>query len=685
MKNLLLGLVILAVAASTGYAHGGSYRGPAGEVPPSMRKPEDPPPPSEGGTPTPPPEEGGGVPTPPDVGGEKPRPGGPPPDSGDNGGPKPVRPGGPGGAGAGAGTATGPGKKVGPPPMTFDSWEFWWGYNKDDILNLKARLKDAENTNGTVDDGLGVGKVFAGSEKSVQAPTELAIQRDIIPALERALDDLKLNFDIRAGAVIALGKVGSTQERFAGRIASRLIDIMNNKSGEEHFSVEESGALALGLLQNKDAEILGALCDKALDGRGKGNPRTRAFALLALGLLQVNKADAGYERVVETLNTIVKDETKDNNLPVCALTAMGLSGDPVHLDNLIAMVKTSKAFNSTKLTDLTRAYAATAMGKILQKNANLVTKDRVDVLKTAMIKSSGSHTVRSAVIAYGQIGSESVDRKIMSNMIQTLEHIVKKGENQAANFALISLGKVAASVSDGKLRARIFDTLRTAMKKGSYTSKPFAALSLGLMGRSANAAGDREAIREAVRFEFVEFRGDPKNRGGYAIALGMLEDRKAVAPLIKVLEDKTAEKRLRGACAVALGMIRDREALKAIKKALTEKSSRDLRVDTAVAAGLIGDSGTVATLIDILKDPRSSLFIQGSVSLALGRIGDRRAIEPLVQMMENEKVQDLNRALAAVALGLLGDRNDLPVMCRLSKDVNYRASINAMDEVLTIL
>jgi HEAT repeat protein len=532
---------------------------------------------------------------------------------------------------------------------------------------------------------LGVGKIYAGSKDSVQAPTELAIQNEIIPSLERALDDMKLNFDIRAGAVIALGKVGSTQPRFTARIASRLIDIMNNKSGDQHFSVEESGALALGLLQNKDAEILGALCDKALDSRGKGNPRTRAFSLLALGLLQVTKADAGYERVVETLNKVVKDESKDNNLPICALTAMGLSGDPAHIDNLLAMVKTSKAFNSTKLNDMVRSYATSAFGRILKSNPNLVTKERVDVLKTAMIKSSGANTVRSAVIAYGQIGNESVDRKLMSNMVQTLEHIVKKGENQAANFALISLGKLAASIEDGKIRARIFDTLRVAMKKGSYTSKPFAALALGLMGRSDNATGDREAIRESVRFEFVEFRGDPKNRGGFAIALGMLEDRKAVAPLIKVLEDKSAEKRLRGACAVALGMISDRAALKAIKKALTEKSSRDLRVDTAVAAGLIGDMNTVETLINILKDPRSSLFIQGSVSLALGRIGDRRAIGPLVEMMENDKVQDLNRALAAVALGLLGDRNDLPVMGRLSKDVNYRASINAMDEVLTIL
>jgi HEAT repeat protein len=165
----------------------------------------------------------------------------------------------------------------------------------------------------------------------------------------------------------------------------------------------------------------------------------------------------------------------------------------------------------------------------------------------------------------------------------------------------------------------------------------------------------------------------------------MLGDRKAVPALIKVLDNRGEVKRLRGACAVALGMIRDTRARDAIKKALAEKEDRDLRVDTAVAAGLLGDTTVIPTLIDILRDDTSSLFIQGSVSLALGRIGDRRAIEPLVEMMESEKVQDLNRALAAVALGLLGDRNALPVLSRLSDNVNYRASINAMDEVLTIL
>jgi len=691
MKHVLLGLVILALAVSTAYAHGGSYRGPAGEVPPNMRKPEDPPPPSEGGTPTPPPEEDPGTPTPPD----QPQPGGrpdapPPPGSDDGGGSRPVLPGAGGGAGAGGGTATpgGNNRRVGPPPTTFDSWEFWWGYNKDDILNLKKRLLDQEGGAATGGNVIGTGAGHARDGGSSIAPTDVKIQQTIIPALERLLDDKDANFDIRAGAVIALGKVGSTQRRFQARIANRLIDIMNIKSGEEHFSVEESAALALGILQNKDEEIVNALCDKALDRRGAftKNERARAFALLALGLLEVNPSDKGYERVQATFKDILTSEKEPNdNTPVCALVGMGLSGDPTHVEALLEMVKDSRAYKTTKLQDLVRSYAASAIGKIAERNPNIVTKDVIDALHKAMI-GNGNHTVRSAVVAFGQIGNNpQMDEGLLKKMVHALEYMVKKGENQAANYALISLGKIGGACTDARLRNRIFDTLRTTMKKGSYTAKPFAALALGIMGRSPTIGDSKDAITDEVRFEFKEFRGDPKNRGGYAIALGMLGDRKSVDMLVEVLEDKSAVKRLRGACAVALGMIRDTRAVDAIKKALETDKDPELRVDTAVAVGLIGDKASLKMLVGILEDPRSSLYVQGSVTLAVGRIGDISAIDPLVKMMESKDVQDLNRALAAVALGLLGDRNTIPVLSRIAKDVNYRAQINAMEEVLSIL
>jgi HEAT repeat protein len=226
------------------------------------------------------------------------------------------------------------------------------------------------------------------------------------------------------------------------------------------------------------------------------------------------------------------------------------------------------------------------------------------------------------------------------------------------------------------------------MEKGSFNGKPFAALALGLMGRGTTGEGAeavKTAIRTAVRYEFVNYKGAPTNRGALALALGLLRDAESAESLIRVLEDRGNDKKLRGFTAIALGLIKDQRASEAILKSLDEKADRDLRVDTAVAAGLLGDSTAVEKLVAILNDKDASLFVQGSVSLALGAIGDSRAIDPLTTICLDEKVPDLNRALAAVALGNLGDRNDHSVLSRLSKDVNYRATVNSLVEVLSIL
>ena len=127
----------------------------------------------------------------------------------------------------------------------------------------------------------------------------------------------------------------------------------------------------------------------------------------------------------------------------------------------------------------------------------------------------------------------------------------------------------------------------------------------------------------------------------------------------------------------------------AIVKALKEREDRDLRVETAVAAGLLSDSGAVKELVKVLTDPKASQFVLGSVALALGQIGDHEAIKPLVRILEPNKANgsypDLTRALVAVSLGQIANRRDLRVLYRISKDINYRASVSALDELLTIL
>ena len=71
--------------------------------------------------------------------------------------------------------------------------------------------------------------------------------------------------------------------------------------------------------------------------------------------------------------------------------------------------------------------------------------------------------------------------------------------------------------------------------------------------------------------------------------------------------------------------------------------------------------------------------------LALAKIGDARAVEPMIALLKDKKEQDLTRALACAGLGVIGDLEWLPSLSRISLDVNYRASTDAINEVLSLI
>jgi HEAT repeat protein len=233
--------------------------------------------------------------------------------------------------------------------------------------------------------------------------------------------------------------------------------------------------------------------------------------------------------------------------------------------------------------------------------------------------------------------------------------------------------------------------------KGSKTmERPYAALALGILGFQGKADAPKPAalkyeIIDALRKDLESLKGDKTALGANAIALGLVGERDAetVKLLTSILADRGVEKKLRGNAAIALGLIGDTAARDAILTALEERQDRDLRVETAVAAGLLGAPEAVEKLVEILNDPKASQFVLGSVALALGQIGDRNAFDPMLNILQPDKVNgvypDLTRALVAVALGQISDRSDYRVLYRISKDINYRASVPALDEILTIL
>lgn len=298
---------------------------------------------------------------------------------------------------------------------------------------------------------------------------------------------------------------------------------------------------------------------------------------------------------------------------------------------------------------------------------------------------------RSAAIALGQIGPRCEDVKIQKKAMEVLKGLTEDAQDtQEKNFAIISLGRMGAAKGvDPEVRSEMMKVLKKELEKGKGLTPPFAALALGLIGRSYKDMGKvspEDEINAPIRAKFAE-GGEAKALGAYAVASGLVRDPLAIEKLKECLKDKGADKRVRGYCALGLGMIGAADAVDAIKSTLKDDNDRDLRVQTAMAAGLMGDAGVIADIVAIVKDKDASNYELGSAALALGQIGDERAIEALVEIAKDEKktYPDLTRSLAAVALGQIGDRRDVPTLARVATDINYRAHAAAITELLTIL
>ena len=688
-------LLAIPAAGRTAFAHGGQYRGPAGEVPPGSRDPQDPPPPESGGSTPTPPDGGEGTPTPPDGPG-----GGTPTPPGGDGAPTPDNPGGdvpqPPGPGGPGGTNT-PGKKAPKKGASFESWLFWWNYNKDEILNLKRRLRSGLDSSG---DGIGTmsGTDGAPQASELQDVTAQRIRAEVVPILERYARDASVNYDIQASGVLGLARVGHRNA------IPLLMDLGRNRDGRQDRVVEETACLALGILQDRSPQVRRFLLDRASDPAAKA--RTRCFSLFALGLLGDPDAAAGVPGdssgsrwepdpgAVETLRELQalasRPDEQSRDVICSALVAVGLLGDRAAVPELLRWLREEKAGSRT-LTDLELSFVAAALGKIGQPGlSGPDSREVVDALRDR-IRRKDRMTRYSAVIALGQIATqadEKTQRECVSSLTDVIRHDGKAtSDTQTVNFALASLGRIGgAPTATKEIRDQSIRTIGAAFENGSARAAPFAALALGLAGMNADAAAKTQ-LAEVLRERLSRDGGDADRCGAMVIALGLLRDIRSAGQLQAILQENGRDPALRGLAAVALGLIGDPGARDPIRKVLQERTEEKLRVEAAVALGLLRDSGAVDTLVDILENDKSSQFVLGSVTQALGQIGDQRAIAPLVAVLEDPKKQysNLTRALAAVALGQMGDVHDVPVLSRLSKDVNYRAYFNAIGEVLTIL
>ena len=679
MKKLVLaGLScagLMALLPTPAYAHGGQYRGPGDVTPPSP-----------GGG------RGTGGPAGPTTGG----PAGPST-------PGPAGPATPGPTGPATGGPAGPGGGRGPTTggrgMQLDDdlgqWQFWWEFNKDPYIRLKAAIYEGGIQTGSDDFFLGATK--SSEAKDTMKPTETQILQDILPALKKAIDTTEQR-DIVSSCMVAMAKVGKNGNEF------KLNSVFAPRLKSRDLETQETAALAYGIAALNEPENVKMLIDLAKDtpaGRqacstSEINDRTRSFATYGLGLLAHENSDKDVKKeIFATLKTILADDkASSRNLKVAAVNAIGLlnipnsgSADPDPL-----LVEAIGALNDYYDKDLgageqlMQSHVPPAIAKLLGRDtgklaAEAKKKFALDLAGKGKQKKGSEQITRACALALGVMCQPYEDGKDKSAdneySQQLLDQFHDNKDAQTKYFSILALGQIGGQVNH--------ETLIKEFDKAKSLEKPWCAIAMGVYAFNKYDAAQRGGSSPEIDKNFGETlraalkdNKSPNVRGGLAVALGLCRFKEASDDLRSLLM-KSKEEEEQGYFCIGLALMSEDRAKVDINKVITNSLRKPkLLQQAAIALGKLGDKTVADTLQKMLGDDDRNLAKLSAVASALGFIGDSRTIAPLIKMLFDDKLTDLSRAFAAVALGGVGDKEELPWNSKIGCNMNYRASVETL-------
>ncbi len=694
-KTLLIGAALLAgglAFAHNASAHGGTYRGPEDFVPPG----------GGGGT--------GDGPSTPIPGG----PGIPSPPGSDT--PGPTTPHGPQGtppAGSPEGPTTG-GGDLGPDLST---WDFWWGFNKDQYLNLKVKTRSQPVATGSPDWFTGRG--YEEQAKDTLKPTQKQIRETVVPALLSVLDKERGN-DLITGSMIALAKIG---DKLTESDTSELEQVIKQFLKDSNQEISETAAVALGILANDaSVELLTQLMNddpaaRSFVGKTEVPFRTRAFAAYGLGLIGHATSDNELRKqVAASLVSILNTPSfAKRDLKVAAMVSFGLtpvdpaadgpsgkSLSPAQIASASRQAQlaflldyydeANRRANSRTRHHRVRAHAPTAMARLLTDQGAEFEDLRTLVIEK-MLEGVDKHSKynrniqQSCVLALGQLAdARGGDRNIHLIVHRELDRLCKRGGVQVKRFALISMAQIAARPAPKGIedpiggRDAIRKALTSRLSKAAGGQVAWAGLAVGVHARALSDNGAQASLDLGALFALrseAKKAKSPALAGAYMLALGLANDTDS-APLILRKLEYFSEDETRGHCAVALGLMNYTQAIEPIQEILDGSEFRPgLLKQAAVALGLLGDKHMVERLVEMLSEAKS-LSSQAAIASALGTIGDKNSIDGLIELLNDGGKTQTARGFAAVALGIVCDKELLPWNAKIGTDINYRASTETL-------
>lgn len=586
----------------------------------------------------------------------------------------------------------------GEPVPDFSSWTWWWEFQKEPFLDLKAHVHSSGVATGS--DGFFLGHGYREPERGdTSRPSVPEVHGRIVPALLRTLaaEDRP---DVLTGVLMALAKIGEDQ---GGANQRELELVLRRYLPHANQEVSETATIALGVLGAPSAAAL--LGDVLLDtaaGREAVDAtevpwRTRAFAAYGLGVLAAQLENEDVRRFVvhRLARALETDRSAVPDVQVACIIALGrvplpVAGRPpsaedessASLSRETQVMALLGVLRDRGRDRLVRAHAPASLGILLEAEpgldgSQLEQEVALELFQSIEIASREPRELQqSCALALGMIGDRDAD-ELDARIRRALFQLAKSGTDAVSrHLALMSIAKVAARPGRGggpgvgEARAFLLGTI----VRGSTEAERWAGISGALLERWLSEKGEtvNEPLVHAVRARLAEARS-PSEVGAFAIAAGLLRDRESAETLLEKLRI-VSEEQARGHVAIALGLVDAEGAIESIRRIVEDATYRPVLLrEAATALGLLRDVRAVSLLIDQLERA-SSQAAQASIAQALGRIGDRRAIEPLLLLLEKPGTTTGARAFAAVALGIVADRRPLPWNSILSVGVNYAAA-----------
>lgn len=507
------------------------------------------------------------------------------------------------------GTSGGPG---GPPPGPSDDpspitqWETWWANNKYLHLEIADGMREAT---GAVTPGAGDAAGGASGDPPKDA-AEVRTERDslireaLVPLFVESLTDD--SYEVRSAAAIALGKTGDpagvaplqTAARKDGRQDIRDAAVIGlgllGQAGSIPFLEEELGdekgttrhrsfaAFALGSIGGKAAAKLLVDAVRLPGGelRHRGDPPFFAACFIAMGF-------TGDDGVLPTLRAAGADRAYDEQVRAFAWLAIGRLGDRTSLPLFVRALD-----DPGEKMELKRA-AAVALGRV----ARATDAEAVAVLFKTL------HTEREPLVRH--FAAVTLGTLADAAVCAELRKLLPASDDADRAFLALALG-IAKDEAAAPLLRKALAAERDVSRRGAY------AVALGLLrdagaravleaqvadhgaiwpqGYAALAIGMARITASApVLRKELEATNDPRLRSNLAVGLGLLHDPAARTWFFDTLRsDGTLYER--GGAAMALGLLRINEAVPVLVSILHDTKEKELmRAYALVALGILVD------------------------------------------------------------------------------------------------